>query len=201
MKKIFSLLCLLVCLYTFGQNVEQQIKEIKTIEEAKRFIATHPNAESEILVIAPEIESPEITEIFLNKKIGDVFSKNNNTFKIIDSKIINSFRVSYIFLDGNKHSMETINNQRSQILQEYKNGTEFSTLAKQYTMDNSPNGDIGWFAEGMMIKEFETAIKSHKLNNIFTIDIPSEKWYYVTLKTFDDKEVKELTILRVKSNL
>lgn len=111
-----------------------------------------------------------------------------------------AFRVSYIYLDGSKNSLENINKTRKIILKKYKSGISFSDLANEYTMNRSKNGDLGWFTEGMMVKEFENQIRNHKLNEIFTIDIPENKWYYVTLKTFSEKYVEELTILKVKNN-
>ena len=66
-------------------------------------------------------------------------------------------------------------------------------------MDGNKTCDLGWFVSGVMVKEFEDQIKKHKLNDIFTVDVPEKKWYYVTIKTFDDKLTKELTILKVKN--
>jgi len=39
-----------------------------------------------------------------------------------------------------------------------------------------------------------------ELNEVFTVDIPSNKWHYVALKTFDNRQIKRLTILRVKTS-
>ena len=83
MKKTFLFLFILLSFSIFGQDTEEQIKKINTVEEAKESITGHPNIESEILVVTPEIENTEVAEIFLNKKTGDIFSKNNNRPLII----------------------------------------------------------------------------------------------------------------------
>ena len=64
-------------------------------------------------------------------------------------------------------------------------------------MDGNITGDTRWFTENMMVKEFETAVRSHKKGDIFTVDTPSQNWYHVVLKTFDDTYIKKLIILKV----
>lgn len=107
---------------------------------------------------------------------------------------VKMMRVSYIYLDGSRMDLKRIVELRYEIITFHANGEEFSDLANEYTMDGSKNGDLGWFEEGMMFKDFETAIKAHKKGDIFTVDIPENKWYYVVLKTFDDIEKVKLII-------
>ncbi len=95
-------------------------------------------------------------------------------------------------------SLKSINELRKKILGQYKKGASFADLANKYSMDSSKDGDLNWFTEGTMVKKFETEIKNHNLNDVFTIDLDNEKWYYVTLKTFQDQKVEELTILKIK---
>jgi hypothetical protein len=108
-------------------------------------------------------------------------------------EIVNLMRVSYIYLDGSKIDFKRIGELRYEIMTFYANGEAFSDLANEYTMDGNKNGDLGWFEEGMMVKDFETAIKAHKKGDIFTVNIPEKKWYYVVLKTFDDAEKVKIT--------
>jgi hypothetical protein len=49
----------------------------------------------------------------------------------------------------------------------------------------------------MMVKEFEISVKQHGMGDIFTVDVPSNQWYYVVKKTYEDKNTKEMTILKV----
>jgi parvulin-like peptidyl-prolyl isomerase len=194
MKINISLAFLIFCLNIYGQNIEEQIKLINTIEEANTFAQTNKVFISEIIEISPEIEEKKI---FSNRIKGEVFSDENNIYKILESNKIKAFKVSYIFLDGNKLSLESINDLRKNILKKHQKGIAFIDLVKEFNMDSNLSGDLGWFTEGMMVPEFENAIKSHNVNDIFTVDIPTEKWYYVTLKTFEEKEVENLTILKI----
>lgn len=198
-RYLLAVLFCSICFTSFGQKIEDQLKAINSLDEANYFIETNDNIQAEVWTIIPEIDHEGPSKIFKDKKIGAIFSDSNAIYKVIDSKNTTVLRVSYIFLDGNKMSLKSINDLRKKILEKYKKGIPFADLANQYTMDSSKNGDLNWFTEGTMVKEFETAIRNHSLNDIFTIDLDKEKWYYVTLKTFQDQKVEELTILKVKS--
>nr|WP_315222791.1 peptidylprolyl isomerase [uncultured Flavobacterium sp.] len=199
MKFFFAITFSLICLSVLGQGIKEQLKSINTIDQANEFIESHSELQSEIWKVNPEIETNLAYKIFDKKKPGDVFSDQNGLYKVINSKKINAFRVSYIFLDGNKISIQSINDLRNTILKKYKNGISFTDLANEYNMDSNKNGDLGWFAEGTMVKEFESAIKNHHQNDIFTVDLNQQKWYYVVYKTFTDRKVDELTILKIRS--
>ena len=72
-------------------------------------------------------------------------------------------------------------------------------MALEFTMDGNLDADLIW-TEGMMDPEFENAVKIHNKRDIFTVDIPTKKRYYVTLKTHDDIEATVITILKVKNS-
>jgi hypothetical protein len=107
----------------------------------------------------------------------------SKAIKVVPCK---SMRVSYVYLDGSKLTLDKINDLRESIIVDYKKGKPFAELANRYTMDISKDGDLGWFDEGMMVKVFEDEVKKHQKGDIFTIDIPDRNWYYVVLKTFDE---------------
>jgi parvulin-like peptidyl-prolyl isomerase len=183
-----------------SQNIKDQLDKITTIEEAKRFMVDHPELIPDLFTVSPEID-PSAPASYKTLKAGNVISENGNTFKVISVGKTKAFRVSYIYLDGSKLSMVEINKLRPKIISHYKKGTKFVDLAKKYTMDGNMEGDLNWFTEDMMVTEFVNAIKQHKKGEIFTVDVPENKWYYVTLKTYQDKEVTKITMLKVKSSL
>ena len=115
------------------------------------------------------------------------------------------YRVSYIYLDGSKMSNDEINKLRSKIISQYKSGYRFSDLAKHYSMDGNANreGDLGWFTKGQMHPVFESEVMNnkHRLNDIFTVDIPENNWYYVVLKTHDRMDIEEIQVLKVTKPL
>ncbi|OEK08818.1 hypothetical protein A8C32_00650 [Flavivirga aquatica] len=66
--------------------------------------------------------------------------------------------------------------------------------------DNATRGcDLGWFTEGKTHEDFENEIINgdHNVDDIFTIDIASQNWYYAILKTYEPKNISEITILKI----
>lgn len=185
---------------SFAQPSEEKLYNLTTTSEAELYFKSHPEDEGEIFTVSPEIDGELIKNEFANRKVGDIFSKKENTFKIIAANEVQIFRVSYIFLDESKISLKKINETRNKILKKYEKGISFSQLASQYTMDTTKDGDLGWFVEGIMVPEFESAVKQHKINDIFKVDIPERKWFYIVLKTFEDKKVNQFTVIKIKSS-
>nr|WP_315238419.1 peptidylprolyl isomerase [uncultured Flavobacterium sp.] len=157
----------------------QNLKEINSLEEAENFIKLNPKAQITTLEI-----SNDSLDYYKNRFLEkDMIDKD----RIVKTEPIVSMRVSYIYLDGSKLTINEINKKREEILKLYKKNKSFEELASIYNMDSNVNkGDLGWFNEGVMHKTFEDAIKKHKKNDLFQIDIPENKWYYVVLKTYDD---------------
>lgn len=199
MKK--RLLTILICqayLIGFSQTTANPLNDITTVKQAKKFIAKNPES-AQLITLSSDKDTTDITPPHYDKNPGDTFRLDAYDYKILDKTSYPEFRVSYIFLDGSQLNAKTIDSARTVIVNKYKNGTPFSDLANAYTMDATPNGDVGWFKENVMAKEFEQAVKKHKRNDLFTVDIPASKWYFVVLKTFDDRITKRLTVLKIKT--
>lgn len=157
----------------------QNFRQINSLEEAENFIKSNPKAEITTLEISSD-SLDYYKNRFLQKDLVD-------QDRIVKTEPIVSMRVSYIYLDGNKLAVNEINKKREEIIKLYKKGKSFGELVAVYNMDgNSNKGDLGWFNEGVMHKTFEDAVKNHKKNDLFKVDIPENKWYYVVLKTYDD---------------
>jgi parvulin-like peptidyl-prolyl isomerase len=193
---ILSLLTLL-CFISFGQTLTKKIQEVSSIEEANDFKKSY--SEVTLFTVSTDKDTTGISKELLAKKTGDLFSDEQYTYKIVDSKTALSFRASYIYLDGKKLTLKTIDSLRTIIMNKFRSGVTFSELAKQYNMDGNRNaGDLGWFTEGMMVKDFEMAIRKHNKGDIFKIDIPENKWYYVALKTYENTKIKTSTVLKIR---
>jgi PPIC-type PPIASE domain len=199
-RLIFTTIQFLFYSFTFGQTKGIDISKIKTVSQAETFISINPKTDSKLFTIESSNDTTEILMPLYNKKLGFTFYIDNIAFKILSIESILSFRVNYIYLNGDKFSKLQIDSLRQEIISKYKAGTNFFDLVQQYNMDGNFTGDTRWFTENMMVKNFEQAVKNHKKNEIFIVDTPEQNWYHVVLKTFDDTYIKKVTLLKTKSN-
>lgn len=181
-----------------GQPVMEAFKQTKTISQAEKLVQKYP-AVARLFSISSDKDTNDITLPLFDKSPGYTFSIDKNTYKIIETTPVPQFRASYIYLDGSKLTLKEIDSLRTIIITSYQSGTPFYELVKTYTMDGNPTGDLDWFGEGMMMPEFESAIRRHSKGDIFTVDIPSNKWYYVALKTFDDRTIRITKLLSINT--
>jgi PPIC-type PPIASE domain len=199
MSRLIFLLSMILSTVSFGQ-ARQGFSQIKTVAQAEDFIQKNPKADVKVFVITSSDDTSEIVLPLYNKKVGFSFRIDNIDYKILEIDSTLSYRVNYIFLNGEQLSKQQIDSLRSEIISKYKSGANYFELVQQYNMDININGDTNWFTENMMVKEFEDAVKKHKKGDIFTVDTPSHNWYHVVLKTHDDTFIKKVTLIRTKSS-
>lgn len=202
MKQIFTLL-LFVPLITFSQqSLEQQLDSIATPDEAKSFIKINKSTKGKLFIFNKEKHKTRLANDLFKLPKGEkkviITDFKKTYYKVINKSDVLHHRVSYIYFDGNKMTLEKINVKRTKIIAQYNDGYKFEALSKLYSMDSGANkgGDLGWFAEGMMHQEFENAVKAHSTGDIFTIDINDRNWHYIVLKTFDPKPIEEIIVLK-----
>lgn len=198
MKRMLFLF-LLLSQVAFAQDVEKQLRRVTTTDEALDFVQAHPSLQGVVFNIYSHHDTAAVYAPLFRKRAGYLLSQDGYTYKILADTTALFSRVSYIYLDAAKHSRLQIDSTRAIILRRLEEGVPFADLAKEYTMDESPNGDTGWFTDGTMVEEFEKAVRKHKAQEVFTLDIPKRGWYYVVKKTFEPARGKRLTVLRVKS--
>ncbi len=86
------------------------------------------------------------------------------------------FRASHILLKDKKLA--------EHILKKVRQGANFGKLAKEYSICNSKNknGDLGFFKEKEMVKEFENAVKKLKVNQVSNL-VRTKFGYHIIKKT------------------
>ncbi|WP_299113431.1 peptidylprolyl isomerase [uncultured Winogradskyella sp.] len=203
MKRLLILLLFFPIISLSQESLEQELDSITTTEEAKTFAKTHKKVnKSKLFTFNKEKHKTRLADdLFRLSKGGKQIVKTDykkTYYKIIDKNKVLHYRVSYIYFDGNKMTLNEINDKRNKILNQYNEGYKFDALAKLHSMDLNAKrgGDLGWFPEGQMHPQFEDAVKHHKTNDIFTLDIADKNWYYIVLKTFDPKPIEEITVLK-----
>jgi parvulin-like peptidyl-prolyl isomerase len=199
MKNSLVGLFVLVSMSVFSQaTVNEKFQKINSVQQAEQFTAANPELKPALLKLTMGKDSSLIDKRLLRQKQGDIFSVGYVTYKVIEATDTVDFRSNYIFLDGSTLSDHEIDSLKKIILQKASSGASFEKLSDEFTMDgNTTHGDTGWFfGELMFPKEFQEAVQSHKVGDIFFVDVPEKQWHYIVKKTYPDREKKEITVLR-----
>ncbi len=198
-KQLFFLLLFNSSFFCFGQNPDSLLAGISSLPQATEFIKRNPAAK--LFILESGADTSALVQPLYKQKPGYSFTIGNARFRIIELDSALSFRVNYIFIDGEQYTKKQADSLRKLIIDRFRKGEAFYVLAQEYGMDGNRSGDTGWFQEGMMVREFETAVRQHKKGDIFTVDTPDRNWYHVVLKTFDDSYIKKLTMLRIQTGI
>lgn len=201
MKNGFVGLLLLFSAQVFAQGqlgVTEKFQKIVTVQDAQKYIDENPTLKPTLLKLSYGKDSSLIEKRLLRQNKGDIFSVGYVTYKVLEASETVNYRASYIFLDGGSLTPSEVDSLKKIIVQKASSGTPFDKLSDQYTMDgNTTHGDTGWFfGIEMMPKEFQDAVKAHKLGEIFFVDVSEKQWHYIVKKTYDDQIKKEITVLR-----
>ncbi|MFD2823696.1 peptidylprolyl isomerase [Lacinutrix iliipiscaria] len=183
-------------------TVTKDFDSIINMEDAEDYLKVHKSKYNKIIVFNEEKHQTALAIDLFNGGTTTVESETERVkYKVIEKSTVTNHRVSYIFFDGLKMTVSEINALRDKILVKYKEGTPFSMLASQYSMDNnaSRGGDLGWFEAGLTHPTFESEITNpqYSVGDVFTIDIVQKQWYYIVLKTHEPKEIREIKVLKI----
>ena len=209
MNKFLLFLFLLSISVSAQNSITTELDSIANIEQAETYLELNKSKNNKLITFNEEKHKTSLTKDLLKLSQGGVKVVKNEYekmhYKVIEKNSVLYYRVSYIFLDGKKLSHAEINTLRTQIIQKYKNRVPFSVLAEQYSMDGnaSRGGDSGWYAKGEMHPVFEeqTTSNNYNVDDIYTIDIADKNWYYVILKSFEPKALKEVKVLKIVESL
>lgn len=187
------------------RKIQKELDSVTTIEKAQRFINSKNGKKNKIITFNEEKHKTKLTQELLKLSNGGhkvVKREDENIhYKILEKNEIIYYRVSYILLDGKEFSISSIEKLRPQIIEQHERGVPFKDLALQYSMDNNKKrgGDSGWFTYGDMLPEFEQQVMNdkHQKDDIFTVNVESNQWYYVVKKTHDKKSITEIKVLKV----
>ncbi len=202
--------CLFIAFCTsiamFSQNFEEAIHVLKTIESSAQVDSiktVYPQWQFFETTYAPK---DMVSKKFNENNISTIKNKSHSVAeKLLETASVLEFRVSYIYLNGDKRPKAEIDSLRQLILEKFNENTPFSELAKKYSDDPSASkgGDLGWFPAGRMVPTFENAIRAHRKGAIFLAESLTSRtnWYFVILKTHEDRatEVTRTVSIQVKN--
>jgi hypothetical protein len=195
----YRFVCFFILLSACG-TTKRELKNINTEAEAFQFIRNNPQR-AQILTFSSDAPNSPLAKLFLSKKQGAIVKHDSSIYKVIQVKTITELSASYVFLNGYQLSTDSINALRKNIMAEYYGGTPLLDLVKRYGMDGNKTGELHWTTGGTIEKAFEDAVLSHTKGDLFTVDIPANEWYYVVLKTADNKKTEIREVLRVLKSM
>lgn len=82
------------------------------------------------------------------------------------------------------HILVKDKNLANQVLEKLKKGASFSAVAKEFSTcpSKSKGGDLGWFGQGQMVKEFEQAVTKLSNGRISNL-VKTQFGYHIIKKT------------------
>ena len=185
------------------KQIKKELDLVTDIESAKDFIKNNPELKTKIYTYNEEKHTNNLSKKLFNKSAGQLVDNEEQSattvYKIIDITPTLHYRASYIYLDGKRLKKTEIDSLRSVIMTKLEQGKKFSYLAGNYSMDRNSykGGDLGWFTEDKMFDEFVESLKTYKINTIYDLDVPDKKRYYTINKTYDEKNIRLLRVLKI----
>jgi parvulin-like peptidyl-prolyl isomerase len=200
MKALLLIMFVTLDLALPAQEMDKKIRKVKTVSDAYTFIKENPAAQAKVITLNSFTDSSETAKKIYEGKLHSTVAIEGHLYKTVYIESSTLLSVHYIYLDTAKLSKNQIDSVRQVIIHKYNNGTPFAELAKEYNMDGNPDSDLKWVAEDMLVTEFSSAVKEHKVGDIFTIDVTAKQWYHVALKTSEDRKVKTYSVLKIKNS-
>jgi len=139
--------------------------------------------------------------------IGPIF--DGSSYKLVRLAEINylpdSVKARHILIVPKEKTQEAVNKAKStadSLLAVLKRGGNFERLAKEYSSDpgsKDKGGDLGWFHEGMMIKEFNNACFNGKKGDLVVVE--TQYGYHIVNVVEKGKDVKKVQVAIVEKKV
>lgn len=143
----------------------------------------------------PEEVADRLFRDSVGSVIGPVFKDGKfNIYKIVGVKQDTTFqmRASHILFKTENNDTAATIKKANEVMTQIRGGADFGAMAAQYGTDGTAQrgGDLGWFAEGQMVKEFNDAVLNGKKGDM---RIVKTQFGVHILKITEDKSKKLVT--------
>ena len=209
MKYYFALFLFIPLLSLSQVNLEKKLDSIASSEDAASFLKTYKPDEGKLYTFNKENHKTKLANALFKLSIGRkkvIKTRFKKTYyKIIDKTKVDYCKFNIIVIDAQKKSNVAAKVIRNKVLSQYNEGYKFKDLAKHHS--SGPNakigGDTGWIKIGEMSETFDELAfnENHNINDVFTIDDPVNKKYYVVMKTEEKKPIEEITVLKFTEDI
>src|SRR5690554_2090407 len=160
------------------EKVIELAKELTTTDNDSLFASINSDTKYPIAYYKKGDLSPNLDSALFNSSTGSVVGPffSNGTYemaKIIDSRMSpDSVSASHILLNpAAEGGIDQAKAKADSIKTLVQNGANFGTLAVEFSIDGSKNdgGELGTFARGAMIPDFENAVFNGKTGDIIIL--------------------------------
>lgn len=162
-------------------NSEKWINDIKdefaSTTENVQFVNSNSDVSFNDTWYKPSMMSDSLSAwIGRGARVNDVYGPylENNSYKLTkvhaSEMMPDSVQARHILLRVNSaQEVDSVMAQAENLKGMIEKGSDFAALARQYSTDTGSalnGGDLGWFGRGMMVKPFEDAAFSNKVNEV-----------------------------------
>jgi len=209
MKYYFTLFLFIPLLSLSQNNLEKKLDSITSSEDAAIFLKTHKPDEGKLYTFNKEKHKTRLANELFKLSIGGkkvIKTRFKKTYyKIIDKTKVDYCKFNIIVIDAKNNSNFAAKVIRNKVLSQYNEGYKFKDLAKHHSSGSTAKmgGDTGWIKIGDMSETFDELAfnENHNINDVFTIDDPENKKYYIVMKTEEKKPIEEITVLKFTEDI
>ncbi|MCG6189020.1 peptidylprolyl isomerase [Maribellus maritimus] len=197
------------------RNTEEWVKDIKTDFASATDNIQFVNSNSDISFDGTWFKKDELPVNIgnwiyeENADTNDVFGPyfESEAYKLAKLNAIemlpDSVEARHILLRVNTQAeVAVIQNLADSLKTAIENGSDFATLARQFSTDQGSaiqGGDLGWFGRGQMVKPFEDAAFSNKVNEVTVV--MSQFGFHVIQTTDRGKLSKQIQVAYLVRNV
>ena len=160
---------------------------VKEAAKSYNLSAEESDLEEVVTRVLSQFKSPEEADKELEKRYG--WNMKTYKEKVMRPYILQN-KLAEAIQDDTKMQSE-VKSRAEDLLKQIKEGADFSEMAKKYGEDGTAanGGDLGWFARGEMVPQFEAAAFALKKGEMAEALVESPYGYHLII--VDDKKVEK----------
>ncbi len=185
---------------TAREWIEGMKEEFSEVEEVRQFISLNSDIPYDPRNFGFEDLPETISDFMFSAEPGDIYGPyfEDNHYKLSRLVEINfvpdSVRARHILIQpGPDLDYQQAQSRADSLLEIVRQGEDFGMLAMQYSDDTGSRfegGNLGWFTEGTMVREFSDAAFSAKRGEFFMVE--TQFGFHITQVMERSREVKKI---------
>ncbi len=194
---------------TLRNVMTELLKEFTVNKDDTSFVRLNSEQDIDPTYYKSKALNPILDSTLFNAPIGTVAGPVlENGYLVIAKKIGEKFspdsvKARHILLQPqSQQEVETLRARRDSLFTVLQNGGDFAAIAAQYSADNSnknDTGNLGWFTEGTMVKNFNDSVFKAKPGQLIKVD--TEFGFHIVLVQAQTQPTKKSLIAMVSKQI